>query len=104
MMANKKRRKQDKVTLWNAALESYKQALDAAMLLGDGTGHTSEQVHFHQAKLLRVIGIVFADLAQGERAAECFEVAGRFFAVLGMDEARADVEYRRAAIAKSLQH
>ncbi|MFN8372745.1 MAG: tetratricopeptide repeat protein [Anaerolineae bacterium] len=90
--------RQDQFVALNLALESYKQALDAASTLGDGTGHSPDQVRLNQAKLLRVIGIVLLDLGQKNRAAECFDVAKRFFGLLGLEDARAEVEQRSARL------
>jgi tetratricopeptide (TPR) repeat protein len=98
-IAEAAQRKQDRFIALNMALESYKQALDAGAALGDGTGHSPDQVRFYQAKLLRAIGIVLADLGQNERAAECLEIASRSFSMLGMEDMYHDIERRRALLA-----
>ncbi|NWF70928.1 MAG: tetratricopeptide repeat protein [Chloroflexi bacterium] len=86
--------------LLHAAMESYRYALDTTAALGDGTGHTPEQIRLHQAQLLRAIGVVLADLGQTQRAAECFAAAARFFGLLGMESQRAEAEQRQAALTK----
>jgi tetratricopeptide (TPR) repeat protein len=84
--------------LLQLALENYKQALDTTQALGSGTGHGIDQIKLMQAKLLYAIGCVLGELGQQERAIECFDVAARFFASLGMQEARAEVERRRELV------